>query len=114
MVCPTCGSEYENGVTICADCGIALVDKSELPVEYNEDDWSVVYTSGQEYEIDMLKDNLDGAGIASMVLDQKDRNFPAPGDFSVIKLLVKKEDASAAMEFIEKYNMEQNTGDEEE
>jgi hypothetical protein len=113
MVCPNCGSEYKDGITKCADCGIDLVEPSELPVEYNEDDWTVVFTSGQEYEIEMLKDNLDGAGIASTILDQKDRNFPAPGDFSVIKLLVKKDDAPAAMEFIEKYKTEQNPGDEE-
>jgi hypothetical protein len=113
MVCPNCGSEYKEGVTVCADCGTELVDRTEPPVEYNEDDWAVVFTSAQGYEVEMLKDNLDGAGIASMILDQKDRNFPAPGDFSVIKLLVKKEDVPAAVEFIEKYKTEQNTGDEE-
>ena len=113
MICPNCGSEYKEGITVCADCGIELVEQISLPVEYDEDDWTVVFTSAQEYEIEMLKDNLDGAGINSMILDQKDRNFPAPGDFSVIKLLVKNEDAPAAMEFIEKYNSEQNSGDEE-
>ena len=49
----------------------------------------------------MLKDNLEGAGIPVTVLSQKDRNFPAPGDFSVIKLLVHKEDVHNALNFIE-------------
>ncbi|SRR5690606_8161163 len=110
-VCPNCGYEYVEGVKVCPDCGINLVNEV---VEYNEDDWEVVYTSNQTYEIDMLKDNLDGAGIASTILDQKDRNFPAPGDFSVVKLLVKKEDVEAAKEFIERYQQEKNTGDEEQ
>ncbi|MFO7447042.1 MAG: hypothetical protein R6W90_11785 [Ignavibacteriaceae bacterium] len=111
-VCPNCNYEYVPGIKVCPDCGAQLVDELEKPVEYNEEDWQVVFTSGQGYEVDMMKDNLGGAGIDSLILDQKDRNFPAPGDFSVIKLMVKKEDAPAAREFIESYNKETNTGEE--
>jgi transcription initiation factor TFIIIB Brf1 subunit/transcription initiation factor TFIIB len=29
MICPNCKCEYIRGVTECADCGVALVDKLE-------------------------------------------------------------------------------------
>jgi len=92
---------------------VPLVDKLEEPVEYNEEDWEIVFTSDNEYEVDMMKDNLDGAGISSMILDQKDRNFPATGDLAIIKLLVKKEDVPSAVEFVSRYKDEKNPDEEE-
>lgn len=100
--CPNCSYEYIEGITICPDCGIALVDEDFFikPQEWSEENWEVIYTSDKEYEVEMLKDNLESAGIAAAVLSQKDRNFPAPGDFSVVKLLVRKEDMKTALNFI--------------
>jgi hypothetical protein len=115
-VCPNCSYEYVEGVKVCPDCGFTLIPNEDFipPEEWTEEDWEVVYTSGQEYEIEMLKDNLDSAGIVSTILSQKDRNFPAPGDFSVVKLIVRKEDAAAAREFIDKIKNEKIEPDTEE
>jgi hypothetical protein len=101
-VCPKCEYEYVEGITICPDCGEILVDKEHLkkPEELSEKDWEVVFTSGKEYVVDMIKDNLESAGIDAIILSQKDRNFPTIGDFSVIKLLVKRSDFQEAMHFI--------------
>ncbi len=52
------------------------------------------------------KNNLEGAGIKAVVLSQKDRNYPAPGDFSVVKLLVRKEDVQDAVAFIQRVKNE--------
>ncbi len=114
-VCPNCEYEYVDGVTICPDCGKALVDDKYFikPEEWTEDNWEVVYTSSHEYEIEMLKDNLSGAGIPAAMLSQKDRNFPTPGDLSIVKLLVHKEDVPNALNFIEQVK-NQSTDDEEE
>jgi hypothetical protein len=109
-VCPNCEYQYVDGVTICPDCGVSLVDDKYFlkPEEWTEEGWVVVYTSGEEYEIAMLKDNLESAGIPAAMLSQKDHNFPAPGDFSIVKLLVKREDVSAALSFIEKIKSQED------
>lgn len=103
-ICPNCDYEYVEGVTFCPDCGIPLVDESLItkPEEWTEKNWEVVYTSGKDYEVEMIKDNLEGAGIPAAILSQADRNFPAPGDFSIVKLLVRKENVSEALDFIQK------------
>jgi uncharacterized Zn finger protein (UPF0148 family) len=114
-VCPNCGYEYIEGITFCPDCNQKLVDESmlEQPEEWSEKDWQIVFTSSEDYEIEMLKDNLESAGIAAMILSQKDRNFPAPGDFSIIKLMVKNEDVPAALTFIQE-TMKKNPEEDEE
>ena len=102
-VCPNCNYEYIEGVTICPDCNVKLVDEIELK-EYeklSENDWVLIYTSFDEVEIDMIKDNLESAGMEATVFSQKDRNFPVPGDLSPIKLLVRKVDLQPALNFIE-------------
>ncbi|MCH8326419.1 MAG: hypothetical protein IIB83_07660 [Bacteroidetes bacterium] len=50
----------------------------------------------------MLKDNLTSAGIDAIIFSQRDRNFPTPGDMSIISLLVKKEQSEEAANFINK------------
>jgi len=102
-ICPNCNYEYIEGITLCPDCNTALVAVDELKKfdELSEDDWVLVYTSFYEFVIDMLKSNLEGAGIAASKLSQKDHNFPAPGDLSVVKLMVKKNDVQASLEIIQ-------------
>lgn len=102
-VCPNCNYEYVPGIVICPDCNTPLVDAIE-PNNYSdlsEEDWELVYTSFSEIDADMLKENLESAGIAVSILSQKDSNFPVPGDLSTIKLFVKKADVPEALEFIE-------------
>ncbi len=113
-ICPNCDYEYVKGITICPDCGAPLVDEKYFvkPEDWTEENWEVIYTSDKEYEIEMMRDNLEGAGIPATILSQKDRNFPAPGDFSVVKLLVHKEDMNNAIGFIEQ--IKNQSGDEEE
>lgn len=114
-VCPNCNYEYVEGVTICPDCGTPLVEEEYFikPEEWTEENWEVIYTSNKEYEIELMRDNLQGAGITAAMLSQKDRNFPAPGDLSVIKLLVHKEDVKSALEFIQQV-LNQDKDEEEE
>ncbi len=114
-VCPNCNYEYVEGIVICPDCKTHLVDAAELKKynELNEDDWVLVYTSFNEIDVEMLKDNLESAGIAATMLSQKDHNFPAPGDFSVVKLLVKKVDVQQALDFITSVKNQESSTEEE-
>ena len=102
-VCPNCKYEYVEGIVICPDCNTPLVKTGELKKydELSEDDWALVYTTFNLIDADMLKENLESAGIAANILSQKDSSFPVPGDLSKVKLFVKKADVSEALEFIQ-------------
>jgi hypothetical protein len=98
--CPNCKTEYQEGIKVCADCNIKLVDSLPEEREVDFNDLECVFTCDQFYEAEMLRDNLESAGIAAQILSQKDRNYPGLGDLAVIKVYVRKVDAEAATEFI--------------
>ena len=102
-VCPNCKYEYIEGIAICPDCNTPLVETidSNNYTELSEEEWVLVYTTFSEIDADMLKENLESAGISATILSQKDSSFPVPGDLSRIKLFVKKADVGEALEFIQ-------------
>jgi len=114
-VCPNCKYEYFEGITICPDCNTPLVDEESLKKieDLNEDDWVLVYTSGNELEVGMMKGILESAGLGASVLSQQDHNFPTPGDFSVVKLFVKKNDVQSALTYISDAQQKHNESADE-
>jgi len=114
-VCPNCNYEYVEGIAICPDCNSPLVEENELQKfeELSEADWVLVYTSGDELEISMLKGLLESAGLKVNVLSQKDHNFPVPGDLSIVKLLVRKNDVIPALNYIQDVKNKKNESSDE-
>ena len=105
MICPNCESEYVKGISVCADCGTDLIPREDFEGNLvNPSDWIAVFTTGALYEAEMLKSNLEGGGIETLIVKQKDSSFPAPGDLSVIKIVVRKTDADNAVQLIRDIN----------
>lgn len=105
MICPKCEAEYVKGVSICSDCGTELIPKEDFELNLvHHEDWVPVFSTDVRYEAEMIKANLSGASIESIILSQKDKSFPVTGDLSVIKLLVKKEDLEDSKKIISDIN----------
>jgi len=114
MICPKCESHYVTGATFCPDCNTELIPNAEYEGNLiHPKDWVIIYTTDVQYEAQMFKANLEGANIEVLVLGQNDTNFPVPGDFSIIKILVKDSDANEAFAIIEDINSHTDKTDDD-
>ena len=105
MICPKCEYEYIDGVETCPDCNETLIPVKDFEGNLvHHEDWVVVYSTSDQIEAEMLKSNLAGADIESLILSQKDRNYPGVGDLAVVKLLTKKVDSAEAVTIIDDIN----------
>lgn len=102
MICPKCEYEYIETVKTCPDCGSGLVTSEDFEGNLvHHSDWCVACTCSNNIEAEMMKTNLESAGIESLVLSQSDRSFPVEGNMTIVKVLVKKSDSSEASEIID-------------
>lgn len=102
MICPNCEYEYIESVTTCPDCGSELVSSEDFEGNLvHHSDWCVACSCGSNIEAEMMKTNLESAGIEALVLSQSDRSFPVDGNMTVVKVLVKKTDSDEAETIID-------------
>ncbi len=63
--------------------------------------WAQVYTTGDEIQADLIRDNLRSEGVEARVFSQKDRSFAvALGDLSPVRVIVPAYAYEEAMEII--------------
>lgn len=57
--------------------------------ERTYEEWIAVFTTGTDYEADMVRDRLDSAGIPAVVLTQRDHAFNLTvGDLAEVHVMV--------------------------
>lgn len=113
-ICPECNAEYEDTVNLCSDCGVQLIEKPVFEeVEEKYKDWEIVYSTPQLYEAEMVRTNLETAGIESVILEQKDSSFPLGGELGEIKVLVPKYRVKEAMILLNKIENQTDENSEE-
>jgi|WetSurMetagenome_2_1015567.scaffolds.fasta_scaffold53407_2 hypothetical protein len=65
-------------------------------------DWVVACTTNTEQEAEMIKANLEGAGIEVCVLPQQDRMYVTTvGDLAVIQVMVPAESLADARAYLQ-------------
>jgi hypothetical protein len=99
IICPECSTELENDIYVCTNCGNEI-DLTQAQGKHFP--WVLVYTTNTEYDAQMFKANLEGAGIPTQILSQLDssRMFTI-GELAIVKIYVLSPYATEAKEIIQ-------------
>jgi hypothetical protein len=80
MYCPTCRSEYEPGVTRCAECEAALVENLPEDARADAEEFVPLREVNDPDELAVLQSVLDAAGVPYMLQGEEAQGlFPFPG-----------------------------------
>jgi hypothetical protein len=106
--CPTCGAEYRDGFTRCADCDIDLVDHEPVAPEppaphkghdgpFSPDDDTVELLRTNRLEADVIAARLRSEGIPAVVFDNTAYGSgPLLANASGVRVMVRRSDLEVA------------------
>lgn len=102
-ICVVCGKP------VCGDC--AVKREGKILCENDEhikiaQGWAVIFTTNTEYEAQMVKANLENAGIPSLVFSQRDHvYFLTVGDLAIVNVMVPKHRLPEAQELLRRMDL---------
>lgn len=121
--CPACGQLVEpvqcarhpdrRAEGVCVICGRAVCEECDRSEEVHYlcpdhadvpviEGWAQVYTTGDDVEAQLIRENLQADGIDSEVLSQKDHTFAVElGDLSPVRVLVPAYEYARALQLVE-------------
>lgn len=100
---------------LCEEC--AIIKNGRYFCENDENvksafNWVAACTTSTDYEAEMIKANLQGAGIPVMVLSQHDHTYVTTvGDLAQTEVMVPKESLAEAQRFIASVNLQDSADD---
>ena len=92
MFCPQCKSEYREGIVICPDCDVPLVNERQRESEPDFVEYQEIFSTNNEADIAMIKSLFDSEGIVYYFLGE---HFAFP-----IRLMVNQGQAEKARELL--------------
>ena len=117
----TCDTHRENDAVgrcvickkvVCDECAVQKRSKYFCSNDKHVDmafDWVTVYTTGTEYEADMIAANLESAGIPARVYVKSDQMFVATiGDLAVTKVMVPADAADEAKHYLASFPLQES------
>ncbi len=91
--CPKCKTEYREGIVICADCKVELVEEYKEVLLQNATELLVKVDAEHQMFTKKLHDFLEYSGISSVVLEDKEDEmlcvYVAPENFNKAKKIFK-------------------------
>ena len=72
MICPSCGDEYREGFTECAECRVPLVARpTREPPEPDHPELVTIFTTSNPAVLPVVESVLRGAGIEFLVKSER-------------------------------------------
>ena len=107
MFCPQCRTEYEAGISQCADCGVALVPLLEQEATDPDMELVCVFETSDPGLVAVVESVLNGAGIHFMTKNQIMQDLLAGGRLAgfnqaigPVQFLVRPEDEANARDVL--------------